>query len=467
MKLRTLTILLFFICFTGVFGQNKSIKYVLKHSVNSEHIEISILLDSLNTNQAMLMIPRSGPGTYDLTDYLAFFTNVKGYTESNNVLKGIIGRGSFFIFKEENEVLKKISYEVNIKKMENDLLGGFASSKLRDNYLGILGYSVFGFIDGLENNPIVLEINTHKDWPIFSTLKPSKNRKLGSAFYEINNYALLADAQYLLGTNVQILEINEAKIPLFVAVYSETPINIDEIGRRGLLTLKGLANYFGYVPMPHYTFCYEFLIPFSDRHSYGFSMEHLNSMTASFDTSRAIVEYDPKAQIGSMVHHMGHSWVPLRSYGTGYRPFEWQTAPLIETIWLNEGFTWYVAMYHVLENKSILKFFNNVLESAPMYIQKKSLRELSLLGSTQYSMDFNIGRNLFSRGALLAHQLDLEILKKTDGKKSFKDAMLALLRWTEINQRAFEYNEIESIISNGVGVDISEIWNRWQEPMIK
>jgi len=39
--------------------------------------------------------------------------------------------------------------------METTLLGGFASSKLRENYLGILGYSVFGFIESLENNSIV------------------------------------------------------------------------------------------------------------------------------------------------------------------------------------------------------------------------------------------------------------------------------------------------------------------------
>ncbi len=73
-------------------------------------------------------------------------------------------------------------------------------------------------------------------------------------------------------------------------------------------------------------------------------------MTASMDISRAVIEYDSNANIGSIVHHMGHSWVPLRSYGTGYRPFEWQTAPIIETIWLNEGFaTWSEAIWYEFE----------------------------------------------------------------------------------------------------------------------
>ena len=80
-------------------------------------------------------------------------------------------------------------------------------------------------------------------------------------------------------------------------------------------------------------------------------------------------------------------------------------------------------------------------------------------------MDFRIGRNLFSRGALLAHELNLKILSSTNSQKSFKDALLGLLKWTEINKRPFKYDEIETIISEAVGVDISDIWNKWQKPL--
>ncbi len=455
-----------FNCFIGSFAQ-KSISYTLNQTINSDKIEIVIQFESKESNTVKLVIPRSGPGTYDLTNYLSFVDNVKGYTVSSKIRKGIVGEGSFFIFNEKDEFINKISYDVDIKKMESNLLGGFASSKLRDNYLGLLGYSVFGFVEGLENQPIVLKIKAYENWPIFSTLRPSTERKYGMDSYNVENFALLADAQYLLGNGVQILEVKKAPIPLFVAAYSEIFIDIEEIGRRGSLALNGLLNYFGYIPMPHYTLFYEFLDPISKRHDYGFNMEHMNSMSSSNATSKAIISYDPKARIGTIVHHMGHSWLPLRSYGSGYRPFEWQTAPLVETIWLNEGFIWYVSYYNIMDNKKILDFFNQTIDEAPVYIQKKSLKNLSFLGSTQYSLDFRIGKNLFSRGALLAHDLDVFIQKETNGQKSFKDVMLALLKWTELNNRAFEYHEIEPIISKSVGVDISSIWNHWQEPMKK
>jgi predicted metalloprotease with PDZ domain len=152
----------------------------------------------------------------------------------------------------------------------------------------------------------------------------------------------------------------------------------------------------------------------------------------------------------------------LRSYGTGYRPFNWQVAPLIETIWLNEGFVWYVTYVKVLQQAAILKRFRKIVNTAPDFIKNKPLKELSLLGSTQYSNDFRIGRNLFARGGLLAADLDDLIQKQTQGKKSLKDALNGLLHWTEKHNRAFTYEEIPEIIKTATSVDISEVWKAHQ-----
>jgi predicted metalloprotease with PDZ domain len=90
------------------------------------------------------------------------------------------------------------------------------------------------------------------------------------------------------------------------------------------------------------------------------------------------------------------------------------------------------------------------------------LQDLSRLGSTQYGEDFRIGMNLFSRGGLMAHDLDVYTQEKTDGERSFRDVMLGLLRWTETHQRAFTCDEIEPIMSESAGVDLAPIWDRWQ-----
>jgi predicted metalloprotease with PDZ domain len=457
--MRRIIVLLFYIISITNLNAQQKINYWLSEQADLNKVTIQITFDGLSARDANLVIPRSAPGTYILTNYIAFIDDVVGYTATGKQLQGMIGDGSFFTFGEGNDLLNKVSYTVDIQKMEIDLLDASTSSKARKDYLGLFGYSVFGFIEGLETEAINVTINTDPSWPIFSTLRPDTNRKYGTDTYEAENYAALVDAQYLLGKGVQVIRVEEAQIPLFVAAYAETTIDLKAIGNKGLLSLKKLADYFGYIPMPHYTLVYEFLKPISARHDYGFNMEHLNSMTAHRDINK---EINTNRDFGSIVHHMGHSWVPLRSWGEGYRPFAWQVAPLIETIWLNEGFIWYIAYNKILNDEGRLNWWKSNMDNAPDFIKSKSLKELSLLGSTQYASDFRIGKNLFSRGALMAYDLDDYIQKQTKGMKSFKDAILGLLSWSKDNQRAFKYNEIVSIMSKATGVDLSPIWNKWQ-----
>lgn len=458
--MRRFIVLFSFIIAIPSLNAQQKISYLLTNQANLNKVTIQITFDALPASDANLVIPRSAPGAYILTNYMAFMDDVVGYTVTGKQLPGLIGDGSFFMFGESNDLLNKVSYTVDIQKMEFDLLDASMSSKARKDYLGLFGYSVFGFIEGLETDAINLTINTDPSWAVFSTLRPDTNRKYGTDSYEAENYAALVDAQYLLGKGVQVIRVEEAQIPLFVAAYAETTIALEGIGNTGLLSLQKLADYFGYIPMPHYTLVYEFLKPISERHDYGFNMEHLNSMTAHRDISQ---EYNPKRDLGTIIHHMGHSWIPLRSWGEGYRPFAWQVAPLVETIWLNEGFIWYVSFHNILHNEEILNWWKSTLDNAPDFIKTKSLKELSLLGSTQYASDFRIGKNLFSRGALMAYDLDEYIQKQTNGKKSFKDAILGLLSWSNENQRAFKYNEIESIMSQAAGVDLSPVWDKWQK----
>ena len=160
---------------------------------------------------------------------------------------------------------------------------------------------------------------------------------------------------------------------------------------------------------------------------------------------------------------MGHSWLPLRAYGQGYRPFAWQTAPTQDTIWLNEGFIWYITTYYALAQKQ-LDFYTYIVKNAPAFISEKNLQELSVLGSTQYSLDFRIGKNLFARGALFAHQLDQHLLTQSAGKKSLVDVINYLISYTEKNPRGYTYDQLPALFKTATGVDCQALWVQWQAP---
>ena len=73
------------------------------------------------------------------------------------------------------------------------------------------------------------------------------------------------------------------------------------------------------------------------------------------------------------------------------------------------------------------------------------LLELSRVGSLIYREDFPTGRTLFSRGALMAEEIDVLIRQKTGGKKRLRDSFHEMMSWTEKSGRAFRLDELPGL----------------------
>ena len=78
----------------------------------------------------------------------------------------------------------------------------------------------------------------------------------------------------------------------------------------------------------------------------------------------------------------------------------------------------------------------------PEFIRNMPLVELSRVGSLMYSEDFRTGRTLFSKGALMAEEIDGLIRQKTGGKKRLRDSFHAMMSWAEKSGRAFRLEEL-------------------------
>ena len=164
---------------------------------------------------------------------------------------------------------------------------------------------------------------------------------------------------------------------------------------------------------------------------------------------------------------------PKRSAGEGYFPFRWELSPLIDTIWLSEGFGQYAAadaLSDVLppapdgrpyRDVLVEARFRNTLREMPDFLKRMPLVDLSRTASTMYSEDFRTGRTVFSRGGLMAHEMDQKIRGATAGAKRLRDSLRALVAWSAREKRAFRIDELPSIIKDGTGVETRDIMERW------
>jgi predicted metalloprotease with PDZ domain len=342
------------------------------------------------------------------------------------------------------------------------------ASITRSGFVGILNYSIFGWVDGREQEPVQCTVTTFDQWPIFSSNQPTTSMAKGSFTFKTDNYYTLADGQIFLGPKFRLKEY-KGIVPLFIASYCESNDEyLDDYGKQGVMSMEMLNNYFGEIPFKEYSILLRKALPLSGVGSMPFGMEHLQSSTFFGDTAglrrNAMNEEEIIEGLDSYLHHMGHAFIPLRSYGDAYRPFVKELPPIINNIWFNEGFMWFVP-YELLQSKELKQWFDDNTNKADPIIKEMNLQLLSQEASVMYTTDFRLGQAVVARGALMAIEMDNYLKETSGGKKSMKDVIRYLYYWSKDNKRSFTMEEFPALINKASGFDLSNIYIKWQLPM--
>jgi len=455
--------------------------YHLIYVVEAPTVQVILQCRGLAAGRHTFVMPRAIPMGYGEQPYDKFVRNLRAIGASGDLFKVEREEGSRWRLEPPpvaGAVLERVEYEVDVAAMEREILSAADASKVRPGYVGLLGYSVFGCFEGHGTQPVKLQVAAKDDWPVFLTLEPQFPAAMGKANALGNDFYALADSQILLGPKFILHKTEAGAIPLYVAIYGEGPADPARITAEAEATLERMMDYFGGAAFPFYTVHMEFLKPVSERHSYGFSMEHLTSSTYYLGHERGLRADSPVAEVAGlrslMAHHFAHAWIPKRAYGEGYYPHLWETAPVLDTIWFSEGFGQYAAIdalgdadgndAAVFRARMVQRRFRSTLTEVPPYLLRLPLVEVSRIASTRYSEDFRIGRTAFSRGGLMAAEMDERIRSATNGQKRLRDALRFLVKWSQREKRGFRIDELPAIFSEATGVDTRDILEKWLAP---
>ncbi|MEO8501498.1 MAG: hypothetical protein ABI565_11330 [Vicinamibacteria bacterium] len=452
----------------------------------SATLRLSLILpaDALVLRATMIM-PRAIPMGYGQVSYDEFVTITAARTRSGAQATVTRGDGPRWSMASPipADPVESIDYEVDLKAMEATVLAGGDSSRARDGYIGLLGYSVFAYVEGFEDRPVELKVAppaNRPDWPVFSTLAPKAPASSGQLGVSAADFYNLADSQILMGPGFRVRKL-KASPDLFLAIHAEGSADEDVMSPLAEQAFDAMVRYYGTAPFPHYTLFFDYLKALSPRHTYGFSMEHMQSATfgslASMAPSAKSTDREKASFRYNVAHHLSHAWIPKRCAGEGYFPFRWELAPLIDTIWLSEGFGQYAAadaLSDVLppgaDGRSyrealVQARFRDALAEMPDFLKRMPLVEVSRIASTVYSEDFRTGRTVFSRGGLMAYEMDEKIRAATNGAKRLRDALRGLVAWSTREKRAFAIGEMPAIFKEATGVETGDVMERWLAPM--
>lgn len=465
-----------------VVHAQQPVVYSLRYTAPGEkRVSVRIELQDAGPGRQTLVIPRAVPMGYGDEPYDRFVENVRANSPAGDALPVAREEGPRWLLGRAESRVGSVAYEVNLEQMEREILSGGDSSRTREGYVSLLGYSVFGYIEGLEARPALLKISVPPGWPVLTTLAPQAPPPAGAALAEAANYYALADSQVVMGPRAHIEKI-ETQPPLYFVLYSESPAGAAVVSAEAAEAFRRTVAYFDSAPFLHYTVLLEWLAPLSPRHNYQFSLEHLESATFCLAASQALEasagDAERRRARYNFAHHMAHAWIPKRVYGEAYFPFLWEASPVIDTIWFSEGFAQYAAIEalaaglanaerSVYRGRMMDARFRGPLSAMPAWLRRMPLVELSRIASTRYAADFRTGQTVFSRGALMAAEMDERIRQRTSGAKSLRDALRFLVAWSGREHRAFRVGEFPELVRQGAGVETSDIVERWLGPFDK
>jgi predicted metalloprotease with PDZ domain len=65
----------------------------------------------------------------------------------------------------------------------------------------------------------------------------------------------------------------------------------------------------------------------------------------------------------------------------------------------------------------------------------------------------------------MAYDIDNYVKQQTAGKASMRTIYRYLYEWSVRNRRAFTMEEFPELLKQATGVDVSAIYNKWQQPV--
>jgi predicted metalloprotease with PDZ domain len=466
-KSASFVILFLLLCAVSGSGQ---VHYSLTYSESSPDIvSVSIRLSKERRGPIKFIMPRSIPGHYSATNYDQFveaLTAVSSSGERAAMVRDSTGAPRWSS-DASNNGWAGVDYNVNFKRMEERLTPSDASIR-RPGFAGIFNYSVFGWIDGTELERVECTVKTPDAWPIFTTERPSSALTKGSLTFPTGNYYELADGQIFIGPRFRLKQF-EGPVPLFIVSYAETEDEyLDDYGKQGVMSMNILKEYFGELPFKQYSIMLRKAVPLEASSAPALAMEHLQSSTFFGGTAdlrkSAMNQQELMRTMPTYLHHMAHAFIPLRSYGDAYRPYVQEIPPIINNIWFNEGFMWFIAYDQLKLEAMKTRWVNNTVNADPV-IKRMNLEQLSQAASTMYGNDFRLGMGIYSRGAMMAIEMDAHLKEKSGGTKSVKDVLRYLSGWSKQNKRAFTMAEFPALIDRATGIGISHIYEKWRLPL--
>lgn len=387
----------------------------------NDQLQVELLTPKIRTATATLSFPRIIPGTYRVSDYGQFISEVTAYDRS----------GKKMAVKKTGEnkwqipgaaALHRITYKVDDiydTEKKHDVFPMSATSFEEGKAVVLNTPGVLGYIDGLRALPFEVSFKKPEGFYASTSLKPLRSTADTDVF-SIPSLDELYDAP-IMYSRPDTTTVKVGNCEVLVSVYSPNGmIRSQQVAGWMSEVLEGARIYLGgKLPAERYAFIYYFKEK-NARHSFppGLSGALEHNQSSFYYMFEGPAEQVKNDLVDFSSHEFFHIITPLTISSKEVKLFNFDEPVLSRHLWLYEGLTEYTA-HHVQVRYGINtvrqfldKLTGKINISQRFFNDTLAFTELSKAAASKYADQYG---NVYLKGALISACLDIYLLHLSDG----------------------------------------------------
>lgn len=433
------------------------IQYTLSFSrPQNNYCDVEILASANSEDSILFSMPVWTPGSYLIREYARHVERVKAFDDAGKELEVFkTNKNTWRVnCKDANEV--KLTYSVYCNELT------VRTSQVNIDHAFISTSSVFMYVRSRLDNKCIIKINPYKDWKEIST----GLRKVAKNKYEADNYDTLADCPIEIG-NQEIIEFTVAGKKHYICMAGKGNYNADTIRKDFKKIVEVEKDLFRDLPYEDFTFIILLV------KNGGGGLEHKNSFAAIGDRNLFDNPERYKRFLSLISHEFFHLWNVKRIRPAAFGPFDYDNENYTKMHYVTEGWTSFydniiLRRADILNNEEYIEYIEKDVNDIMRYSGrfKQSLEESSFDNWIKYYRQDENNRNsqisYYTKGALTALLLDIEIIRATNAKKSLDDVLKLLWQDYKNNpERGYDDSRIRELSEQVSGKGLSIFWKNY------
>ncbi|MBM3401214.1 MAG: M61 family metallopeptidase [Bacteroidetes bacterium] len=405
-----------------LFAQNKIDFEISFNEPQAHYVEVEMNISGIKSKYIDLKMPVWTPGSYLIRE---FSKNVEGFRVVNSKGQELqsekISKNTWRLNTTNSDMVKVnyrvYSFEISVRTSFVDESHAFLSPT-----------GVFMYPDGQLKLASEIVIKPYKNWSKISTGLEKIESK--SNTYFAPDFDVLYDSPIEIG-NQDIFEFIAEGVQHEVAMYGGGNYNKEVLKRDMTKIISEQTKTFGVNPNKRYVFIVH------NFNSGGGGLEHYNSTVLgasrnSYNTEAGLLRF-----LALVSHEYYHLWNVKRLRPIALGPFNYEQENYTSNLWIAEGFT---AYYQDIYTKraglqSPDRYLTN-LASSISSVENQPGNRVDPVSEASFDAWIKLYRpnensanstiSYYSKGALIALIMDLQIIQSTRAKAGLDEVMKAM-----------------------------------------